>query len=318
MITSLTSSAASLATTSAAAAIDTVRGRLALGVRQLVVGDNPPVRDLDGPLEGDLGIFGPDSITWQIHADAAVFVGGLRALFLQTMHPAAMAGVAEHSAYRSDPLGRLARTANYVGVTTYGTVPEATRMVGAVRTVHERVVGRTPDGEPYAANDPHLLTFVHHTLVDSLLRAHQRYGATALTQREADTYVAEMAVLADLFEAEPAATSVAELRAWFSDEQPVLRGTSQARSAARFLLTPPLPIAARPSYGVIAAAAVGLLPASVRRSLWLPTVPFADPLVVRPATGVLLHALRWVMAGLPEAATDHEGGDATEVDAEAA
>jgi hypothetical protein len=53
---------------------------------------------------------------------------------------------------------------------------------------------------------------------------------------------------------------------------------------------------ARPAYAVISSAAVGLLPRSVRRELWLPTVPAADPLVVRPATRTLMRTLDWIMA----------------------
>lgn len=244
------------------------------------------------------GLFASDSVTWRIHADSSVFIGGLRALLLQVMHPLAMAGVAEHSNYRADPMGRLWRTSLYVGTTTYGTADDARAAIAAVKRVHERVIGVAPDGRPYAANDPHLLTWVHHTLVDSFLRSYRRYGAESLTDADADRYVAEMAVLADEFGAEPAARSVAELRAWFLAERPELRATGQAREVVRFLMVPPLPVISRPAYAVIASAAVGLLPRSVRRELWLPTLPALDPLVVRPATRTLMRTLDWIMASV--------------------
>jgi uncharacterized protein (DUF2236 family) len=281
-----------------------MRRQVAGQVRSLIVGDEPPI-DLQALADADdPGLFGSDSVTWRIHADNAMFVGGLRALLLQTVHPLAMAGVAQHSNYRSDPMGRLWRTSLYVGTTTYGGSDEARAAIAMVRRVHERVVGTAPDGRPYAANDPHLLTWVHHTLVDSFLRAYRRYGADPLTDADADRYVSEMAVLADEFGGEPSARSVAELKDWFRAERPQLRGTTQARDAVRFLLFPPVPLISRPAYAVIASAAIGLLPRSVRRELWLPTVPAADPLLVRPATRTLMRTLDWVMASIDTSATD--------------
>jgi uncharacterized protein (DUF2236 family) len=276
------------------------RTRLARRVGNLLIGDNPPAVERRGAsVEEDPGYFGPESVTWRIHEDAAMLLGGLRALMLQTMHPLAMAGVAQHSNFRDDPLGRLARTSLYVGTTIYGTRPEVERAVAAVRRVHESVVGVAPDGRPYAANDPHLLTWVHHTLVDSFLRAYQRYGAGAISAGEADRYVAEQAVLAGLFGAEPAARSVAELKAWFAAERSELRATPAARDAIRFLLTPPLPVVARYPYVVIASAAVTMLPRWVRRQLWLPVPPAAEPLVVRPAATALVRTAAWVLAAYP-------------------
>jgi uncharacterized protein (DUF2236 family) len=279
---------------------DWVRLRLAEGVRSVVAGDRPPPARHGE--RADEGFFGPASVTWRVHGDSSMLVGGLRALFLQTMHPLAMAGVADHSAFREDPMDRLWRTSLYVGTTTYGTTVEARHAIATVRRVHEHVTGIAPDGRPYAANDPHLLLWVHHTLVDSFLRAYQRYGAGGLDACEADTYVEEMAVLATEIGAEPAATSVAELRAWFQAERPELHATRAARDTARFLAAAPVPLISWPAYAVIASAAVGLLPRSVRRALWLPTLPVVDPLVVRPAAWTLIRALDWVMGAFADQA----------------
>lgn len=288
-----------IASTTIGDAVGGARRDLAIRFRRMVVGEQAPVRDLTAPLTGDPGLFGPDSVTWRIHADSAMFVGGVRALLLQTMHPLAMAGVADHSAFRTDPLGRLNRTASFVGMATFGTTEQAEQVVAMVRSVHRTVVGNAPDGRPYEANDPHLMLWVHHALVDSFLRTYQRYGAARLSDRDADRYVGEMSVLADLLGCEPAATSVAGLRDWFAAERPELRAGSQARDAARWLMVPPLPLAVRPAYGVIVSAAVGLLPGWVRRQLWLPVAPGVDPLVVRPAATALLRTLDWVMAAHP-------------------
>lgn len=283
--------------------LDWLRSRLALQVTGLIVGDREPSRaavvtaDADDP--GAAGFFGPGSATWAIHADSCMLAGGLRALMLQTMHPLAMAGVAQHSNFREAPLDRLANTSRYVGTTIYGSRDDARQAVAMVKRVHERVTGVAPDGRAYHANDPHLLTWVHSTLVDSFLRAYQRYGSQRLSEVDADRYVAEQAVLAELFGAEPAARSVAELRAYFAVMRPELRATRDARETIRFLLAPPLPIVARAPYAVIASAAVTMLPRSVRRALWLPVLPAVEPLVVRPAATALVRTVDWVMAAHP-------------------
>ena len=280
--------------------IEAARRRLQQSIRHFLVGPATPVRDLSGAVRGDPGYFGPGSITWRVHADASMLVGGLRSLLLQTMHPLAMAGVADHSGYRDDPTGRLWRTAAYVGTVTFGTKAEARKAVARVRKVHNRVQG-TYRGQPYAANDPHLLLWVQHTLVDSFLVTYQRLSATPLTPGEADRYVAEQATVARLFGAEPAATSVAELRQWFDAVRPELHAGSSARDAVRFLLMPPLELAMRAPYSVIAAAAVGSLPWWVRWDLRLPILPVTDLVAVRPMAKVLTRGIGWALS-VPAAA----------------
>ncbi len=125
-----------------------------------------------------------------------MFVGGMRALLFQSLHPLAMAGVAQHSDYRSDPWGRLRRTADFLAATTFGPASQAQRAVDTVHRVHERVVGTASDGRPYAANDPHLLEWVHIAELDSFLAAHDRYGERPLVGNERDRYVADAAVVA--------------------------------------------------------------------------------------------------------------------------
>src|SRR4051794_28103664 len=108
------------------------RREVATRVRRVLVGTTQPVRDLASPVTGDEGLFGRGSASWRIHADASVLIGGVRALLLQTLHPLAMAGVADHSVFRDDPTGRLWRTAAYVGTTTYGTTEQAMQAVATV------------------------------------------------------------------------------------------------------------------------------------------------------------------------------------------
>ena len=239
----------------------------------------------------------------RVHGDAAMIVGGLRALLLQLLHPLAIAGVATHSGYRGDPWGRLQRTSEFLAVTTFGTASDAEQAVARVRGVHERVRGVAPDGRPFAASDPRLLTWVHVAEVDSFLTAYQRYGAQPLTPDEADEYVAQAARVAHALGAEEVPTSRAELAATIAAYRPELHGTAQARDAARYLLlSPPLPLPARPAYATLAAVAVGLLPWWARWPLRLPWLPIAEATVVRAVGHTATGTIRWAMTAPPRPA----------------
>jgi uncharacterized protein (DUF2236 family) len=278
-------------------AIEPVRIEIQHLVRSFVTGSaQPPTRLFD---PADPGLFEPDSAIWRVHADVSMFIGGLRALLLQTLHEPTMAGVAQHSDYRDDPLGRLRRTANFLGVTTYGPRSDAIEMIARVRKIHDHVRGTMADGTAYSANDPHLLGWVHATEVDSFLRSYQRYATRRLDSARADQYVAEMAVVATLMGVENPPTDRASLRTTLHDYRHELRVTPHTRDAVRFLLHPPFPLLARPTYNVIASAAVSLLPGYARRMLWLPIPPGVEPLVVRPVATALMRTLGWALAPAP-------------------
>ena len=247
--------------------------------------------------------FSPDRPIWQVHNDAAMFVGGLRALLLQSLHPLAMAGVAGHSGYRGDPWGRLHRTSHFLAVTTFGTEADAQAMIARIRAIHQRVRGTAPDGRPYAASDPHLLRWVHVAEVDSFLYAYQRYGARSLDQAGRDSYVADAAKVAAALGVLDPPTTEAQVRAELHGYRPELKGTREAREAARFmLLKPPLPLPVRAPYAVLAAAAVASLPAWARWPLRLPYLPLAEATVVRLAGDGLVRGIRWVMTPSTDAA----------------
>jgi uncharacterized protein (DUF2236 family) len=226
-----------------------------------------------------------------------MFIGGMRALLLQSLHPLAMAGVAQHSDYRRDPWGRLQRTADFLAATTFGPAAEAQRAVDRVHRVHRRVVGEASDGRPYSANDPHLLEWVHIAELDSFMAAHDRYGERPLVGDERDRYVADVAVVARALGVVDPPETEAALRDRFTAYRAELRGTREARDAARYLLLqPPLPLPARAPYGVIAAAAVALMPAWTRLPLRLPWLPVSERFAVGPAAGAVTRGLRWVTA----------------------
>ncbi|MFL6161699.1 MAG: oxygenase MpaB family protein [Jatrophihabitantaceae bacterium] len=240
--------------------------------------------------------FAEDRPIRRVHADAAMFVGGLRALLLQSLHPLAMAAVTGHSGFKGDPWGRLQRTSHFLAVTTYGTAEDAEAMVERIQAIHRRVTGTAPDGRPYSAADPHLLRWVHLAEVESFLLAYQRYGERPLDTAGRDGYIADMARVAAALGVLDPPTTEAQLRAELAGYRPELAGTRGARDAARFmLLQPPLPLPVRAPYAVLAAAAVGSLPRWARWPLRLPYLPVAEATVVRLAGDGLIRTIRWAM-----------------------
>ena len=238
---------------------------------------------------------------WRVHLDASMFVGGLTALLLQSLHPQAMAGVAGHSGYKSDPWGRLQRTSHYIAMTTYGTIPDAEAAIAAVRAVHERVRGRDDRGVPYRASDPHLLKWVHLAETDSFLRAHQEFGAARLSESEADTYVAQTAIPAILLGVVDPPLTVAGLATQLAAYRDELRASPAALEAARFLLyEPPLPLFARPGYGTLAAGAVSLLPQWAREELQLNLPGGLTEAIGRPLGKLSVGVVRWALAAVPD------------------
>lgn len=238
--------------------------------------------------------FGPDDAIWHVHADASMFVGGIAALLLQSLHPLAMAGVAGHSGYRGDPWGRLVRTSHYLATTTYGTIEHAEEAISSVRRVHARVRGIAPDGRPYRASDPELLRWVHVAEVWCFLEAHRLFGDNALDAHGADDYVAQASRSGHLLGAEELPESVAELESELAAYRPQLVATDAAREAAHFLLRePPLPQAARFGYALLAQGAVTLLSPWARDALDL-----SRPRFGRVAGDVGTRTVRWAMGSL--------------------
>jgi uncharacterized protein (DUF2236 family) len=285
-------------------AADLVRGRLGELIFQRVAGPQGPARRRlihDAPGEP---WFPADRPVRRVHGDSSMFIGGITALLLQSLHPLAMAAVAGHSGYRGDPWGRLQRTSYFLAVTTFGRAGDAQEEIRKVRAIHQRITGTAPDGRPYAASDPHLLTWVHIAEADSFLRAHTRFGAEPLDQAGRDGYVADLARIgAELGVPDPPRTE-ADLTACIASYRGELAGTAQAREAARFLLlTPPLPAMARPPYTVLAAAAVSLLPGWARRPLRLPRLPVTETTLIRPAGHALVQAIRWAITPPPAVAS---------------
>jgi uncharacterized protein (DUF2236 family) len=278
---------------SPAAALAGLRGRVAGAAGGLFShGEYPLARTLDYP--GDPGLFGPDSMTWPVVGDTAVFVGGIRALLIQAAHPEVAAGVADHSRYRQDPLGRLTRTAAYVTATSFGAMPEVEHAVALVRRRHRPVTGQSGRGEPYDAADPALAAWVHNTLADSFLAAYQAYGARPCPPADADRYAREQRRVGARLDADPLPETAGELAAWISGH-PDLAPSAAGREAIAFLRRPPLPAALRAAYGVLFRAAAATLPARISEVTGVRARPGDRTLGVTAVT-----ALRWSLGASPD------------------
>ncbi|MCX6398290.1 MAG: oxygenase MpaB family protein [Propionibacteriales bacterium] len=285
-----------------------VRRGLGQTLRARVAGDDATAKAAEiWGAEGPRWFTEQDPV-WRVHADASMFVGGIRALLLQSLHPLAMAGVAGHSGFRSDPWGRLERTSTFLATTTFGTIDHAEATIARVRSIHERVRGTAPDGRPYAASDPHLLDWVHLAEVDSFLTAFQRFGPGPLSSAEADQYVRQSGEVASRLGATAPPVTVAELQARLEGFRPELGATEAARDVARFLiLNPPLPVLARPGYGMLVAGAVASLPSWARRELRLPPAFFAWDWPGQQVGNLGAGVIRWAM-GDPSLEADRRSG----------
>jgi len=187
------------------------------------------------------GFFAPDSVAWRVSGDLSSPIAGLRSLLIQALHPLAMAGVDQHSDWRSDPVGRLAATSSYVATVLYGERAVAERAAAWVRTIHERVQGLDPEtGQSYAASDPALLLWVHAALVDSGIAACALFG-TELSAADADQYVAEMTAAAVIIGVPEhlVPSTAAELAGYLESVRPALLRSAAAKESMAYLLDPP-------------------------------------------------------------------------------
>lgn len=197
--------------------------------------------DFEKP-KGDPGLFGPESVSWQIHGDfTSMLVGGISALLLQALHPLALAGVWDHSNFREDLLGRLRRTGLFISGTTYGAKADADWLIEKVKTIHLQVTGVAPDGRPYAASDPELLTWVHVAEVHSFLQSHLRYRNPELSGADQDRYYTETAQIAERLGAINVPRSRAEISQYLDKMQPQLLCDERSREILRILLNAPAP-----------------------------------------------------------------------------
>ena len=252
-------------------------------------------------VDPDLAYLQPGGPARKLHSDLpAMIIGGVASLLLQSLHPLAMAGVADHSNYREDPLGRLERTARYVGTVTFSSTEEAAAAIARVRKVHVHVRGTAPDGRHYSALDPDLITWVHVSEVAMFASAASAFGRSNFSPQDLDAYVAELVPQALALGATSVPATMDELTSYFAAIRPELHLGAQAKDVRSFLLAG---VAKRPldrlAYGVVVAAAISVLPSWARRMLQLPLVPLTRPLLIRPAAQTFAKTVRLALP-IPE------------------
>jgi uncharacterized protein (DUF2236 family) len=254
----------------------------------------------------DIVVQPPQSATWQVHLDRSMWVGGVRGLMLQALHPLAMLGVWQNSNFQEDPFGRLRRTADFVGRVTFGSPREADEIGRRVRGIHRALRVHDPEtGRTHRVDDPELLLWVHCAEVSSYLEVARR-GGLRLSERQADRYLYEQRKSATYvgLHLDDVPGSCAEMDAYFKQMRPALRVTPEAASTVRFLLWPRLPRELRmlspgkPAWFPFGALCYYTLPGWARRMYAaLPEVPQAT-------VTAALKAFRLGLNSLPEPVHD--------------
>jgi uncharacterized protein (DUF2236 family) len=272
-----------------------VRSRLANGVTSLTTGSGPSL-DYSSP-PGDPGLFGPDAVCWKVHADfTSMMTGGVSALLLQVLHPVALAGVWDHSTFRTDILGRLRRTATFIAGTTYGNKHDALALIERVKQIHLSVTGTAPDGRPYRASDPELLTWVHVAEVSSFLKAHLRYVNPLLPLDAQDRYYAETSTIAEMLGATNVPKSCAEIDEYLASMQPQLEASERTRGVLKVLMNAPTPsVAMKPASALILNAGVDLLPDWAQSMLGFGALATLRRAWTRPGVKMIAPLIRWAL-----------------------
>ncbi|MBA1190627.1 DUF2236 domain-containing protein [Pseudomonas entomophila] len=251
--------------------------------------------DLENP-KGDPGLFGPQSVCWRVHGDfTSMLIGGIGALLLQLLHPLALAGVWDHSNFRKDLIGRLRRTGQFVAGTTFGSTRDTEWLIEKVRKVHLHVVGVAPDGRPYAASDPDLLTWVHVAEVSSFLAAHLRYHDPHMTLADQDRYYDEVALTAERLGARGVPRNRAEIAAYLEAVRPQLRCDAHSLEVVQVLLDAPAPSRlAVPVGKLMLKAGIDLVPEWGQRLLGLQLGPL-ERRFTRAGVHGIAPVLRWAV-----------------------
>ncbi len=241
----------------------------------------------------DAGYHAPGSAVWAVHGSMPTIVAGIRTLLMQALHPAALAGVHEHSDFRADPLSRLARTIQWIFTVTYGSTAAAEEASSRVRRLHGPVTGHYSDAtgavRGYSANDPELARWVHIAFLDGFLAAHKIWGGAI--PGGPDAYVREWAQAGRLMGVVDPPLTEAEMQQqldrWYDNGE--LKADDRVAETVEFIRNPPLHPFLRPGYRIMFAGAVYSLEPKYRSMLGL-RVPRLGPLPlpVRTATSAAL------------------------------
>lgn len=269
------------------------RAMRALLVRQVRAVFNDRAKGEKPVVPSNEALFAPDTPIRLVHADVvAMMVGGMRALLLQLLHPAALQGVLDHSDFRQDVQGRLRRTARFIAMTTYGHRDDAMKAIETVNAIHARVHGTLPDGSPYSAREPRVLAWVHLAEATSFLEAFLAYADPDMTGEQQDLYFAQSAQVAEKLGAAPLPLSRAEAAALMTEMRCELTAGPSAREVALFLLNGDASRHLGYLERMLWKAAVDLLPPFARTMLGLER-PGLSALPAITGTRALAHTVRW-------------------------
>lgn len=274
------------------AGLPSIRSAIAGEVRSLFREEGQGASVYDGP-----GLFPEGAVIRDVHGDVmTMMIGGIAALFLQMLHPLALAGVWDHSDFRRDMQGRLRRTARFIATTTYGSQAQAETVIAKVRQIHDHVSGTLLDGTPYDANDPRLLGWVHITEAVSFLNAYIRYREPMMSRVRQDAYFAQIATINERLGAVDLPTDRRAAIAFMDSYRAELVCDERTKTAARALLDyRPKRASLGPMQSLSVQAGIDLLPDWARRMHGLSVSPFTRPLLRTGALGIT-HTLRWALA----------------------
>jgi uncharacterized protein (DUF2236 family) len=238
----------------------------------------------------DGGLFLPSDAPWVVHGDLATLIGGIRALLMQALHPGTLSGVATHSRYESDALGRLAGTTKWLTITTFGAQSAIAKESGRVNSMHASVKGKYENSQgekiAYQASDPDLLLWVHIAFTDSFLKAHQLYSRKEIPGG-ADAYVRLWARSVKPLGLDKCPLSAGELTETidnFYDSHQLLANETTFK-VIKFLRKPPLPRLAKLVYAFLFQAAAASIDKKYLKLLKIKPLPLW---LVKPLTRGLL------------------------------
>ena len=270
-----------------------IRQRINTLFNDYEAGERPVLRRTDA-------LFAPDSVAWRVNGDVVtMMIGGVSGLLLQMLHPAVLAGVWDHSDFRTDMLGRLRRTAKFIAVTTYDHASAGQAAIDKVNRIHAKLKGTLPDGTPYRVTDPHLLTWVHATETLSFLNAWVRHAEPDMSQADQDQYFAEMAQIAEGLGADPIPRSRSETLALIDSYRPELRVDARTREVADMVMSQRVgAVFMDTAAGFIMQAGYDLQPDWARQMHGRPLRRIVTP-VTQTGASVMARLIDWAYTGSP-------------------
>ncbi len=274
---------------------DRIRTEMGARVRAMT-GATGDARDFLHPA-GDPGLFGPEAVTWQVHAHfVAMMTGGLSSLILQALHPRALAAVWDHSSFRTQLRARLGRTALFVATTTYGGTAEALQALERVNRIHAHIRGTLPDGTPYVANEPELIRWVHLGETTSFLRAYQDLSLQALSPAQQDQYFWEMTRVGQRLGAQNLPETRHQALTQLQAYRPDLRVDERTRETIHLIENYPCAPSERPLVTLMVRAAFQMLPDWALELLQRQRTCAAEQAAVRAALQAMGASLAWAFA----------------------